>query len=114
MNVVLGGSLYQDIPSQIPGSIRHGGSDHTIGVEPGSVLHKMFNRDSITVNSYHHQCVKDLGKGITVTARSSDGIIEAWEAPGVIAVQFHPEKSLDSGAELWLDLFRHFVSEAAR
>lgn len=114
MNVVLGGSLYQDIPSQIPGSIRHSGSDHTIGVEPGSVLHKLFNSDSLTVNSFHHQCVKDLGKGITVTARSSDGIVEAWEAPGIIAVQFHPEKSLDAGAELWLRLFRHFVSQTTR
>lgn len=114
MNVVLGGSLYQDIPSQLPGSVRHGGSSHKIAAEPGSVLHGLYGGDSLTVNSYHHQCVKETGRGVTVTARSADGIVEAWEAPGIIAVQFHPEKSLDSGDAKWLPLFRLFVERTGR
>lgn len=108
-NVYLGGSLYQDIPSQLPENIGHGGgTSHLIGLEPGSMLARIYGTDSLEVNSYHHQCVKDLGAGITVTGRAADGIIEAWEAPGITAVQFHPEKMLADGAD-WLPFFRAWV-----
>jgi len=109
MNVLLGGSLYQDIPTQIPGNVGHGATRHNIGLEQGSVLSRLYGTDSLNVNSYHHQCVKALGKGITVTARSADGIVEAWEAPGIWAVQFHPEKELAAGNDAWLPFFREWV-----
>lgn len=108
-NVFLGGTLYQDIPTQLPGSLEHSGDRlHTIGLEPGSFLARAYGADSLEVNSFHHQCVKDLGKGITVTARSEDGIVEAWEAPGITAVQFHPEKMLPDNP-FWLAFFQAYI-----
>ncbi len=110
MNVVLGGSLYQDIPSQVGETVKHSsGAMHKIGVEKGSVLYEIFQEDSITVNSYHHQAVKIPAPGIIVTARTADGIVEAYEAPGIIAFQFHPEKLLASGEDQWLQLFEYFI-----
>jgi len=104
-NVFLGGTLYQDIPAQLPENVGHGGTRHTIDIEDDSFLSRLFGTAPLEVNSTHHQCVKDLGKGVTVTARAADGIVEAWEAPGIIAVQFHPEKMVAEGAE-WLHFFR--------
>lgn len=111
MNVVLGGSLYQDIPTQVSGDVGHGGTTHQIGIEDGSVLAALFGTDSLEVNSTHHQAVKRIAPGLTVTARSGDGIIEAWEADNIIAVQFHPEKLLIlDGDDRWLPFFRTFIS----
>ena len=111
MNVMLGGSLYQDLPSQVPGNAGHGGGAmHKIGVEEGSVLATLFGTDSLEVNSYHHQAVKEVAPGVRVTARSADGIVEAYEADQVLAVQFHPEKLLQRGEEKWLALFEYFVA----
>ena len=114
MNVILGGSLYQDIPTQLPDNTGHSDIRHKISVGQGSVLESIYGPDSLQVLSLHHQCVKDLGEGITVTSRSADGIVEAWEAPGVWAVQFHPEKMLAEGDDSWLDLFSAYVRLAAK
>lgn len=109
MNVVLGGTLYQDIPSQVPESLKHGGgTTHKIGVEKGSILYGLFNRDSLEINSFHHQSIKDPAPGIRITAYAPDGIIEAYEAPQVTAYQFHPEKMLPEDAS-WLVLFQQWV-----
>ena len=114
LNVIIGGSLYQDIPSQVEGSVRHGGgAEHLIRIEDGSLLGRLFGMDTLTVNSYHHQAVKEPAPGVKVTARSEDGIVEAYEAPGLWAVQFHPEKSLKAGDGKWIRLFEAFV-EACR
>lgn len=114
LNVMLGGSLYQDIPSQIPQTIGHGrGAIHKIGLVEGSVLDKLYGPDSLAVNSYHHQAVKEAAPGIKVTARSADGVIEAYEAPHVLAVQFHPEKLLQEGDQKWLALFEYYVNTVA-
>ena len=110
LNVMLGGSLYQDIPTQIPGTVGHGGGAmHKIGLEEGSVLATLFGPDSLEVNSYHHQAVKVAAPGVRITARSADEVVEAYEAPSVLAVQFHPEKMLQQGDEKWALLFAHFV-----
>jgi putative glutamine amidotransferase len=115
MNVMLGGSLYQDIPSQVPGAIAHGGgSHHKIGLEEGSVLDRLFGPDSLEVNSSHHQAVKAPAPGIRVTARSADGLVEAYEAGPVTAVQFHPEKLLQAGEKEWLSLFAFFVDSVGK
>ena len=107
-NVFLGGSLYQDIPTQLPENMGHGGTEHYVGLEPDSFLSRIYGTDSLKVNSFHHQCVKDLGRGVNVTARSADGIVEAWEAPGITAVQFHPEKMLPDDS-LWLPFFQAYI-----
>ena len=110
MNVVLGGSLYQDIPTQVDTLVKHaGGAWHRIGVEKGSVLYDLFGQDSLTVNSFHHQAVKDPAPGINITARSADGLPEAFETGRVWAVQFHPEKMLQQGDSSWISLFGAFV-----
>ena len=62
------------------------------------------------MNSTHHQAVKDVAPGLTVTAYSSDGIVEAYEGDNLIAVQFHPEKLVAAGDDRWLELFELFIS----
>ena len=110
MNVVLGGTLYQDLPTQVAGVIEHRGDvRHKIGVEQGSILFGLFGKDSLEVNSSHHQAVKDPAPGINITARSADGLPEAFETGRVWAVQFHPEKMLQQGDSSWISLFGAFV-----
>ena len=110
LNVVLGGSLYQDIPTQVDTLIQHGGgARHRIGVEKGSVLYQLFGQDSLTVNSFHHQAVKKVAPGIRVTAHAPNGIVEAYEyGDRIIAFQFHPE-GLARTEDAWLAPFRYFV-----
>ena len=107
MNVILGGSLYQDLPSQK--GITHSDVEHSISVAQGSFLARIYGTDSLNVNSMHHQAVKDEAPGITVCSRSADGIVEAWETSTIWAVQFHPEKMLAAGDERWLPLFEAYV-----
>ena len=110
MNVMMGGSLYQDLPSQLGTDVTHGGGAvHMAGLSEGSLLRKLFATDSIRVNSYHHQAVKDLASGLTVTARAADGVVEAYETPRIWAFQFHPEKMLQEGRTEWLPLFEAYV-----
>ena len=115
LNVVLGGSLYQDIPTQCPDALRHSdGAMHDIGLAEGSVLARIYGPDSLNVNSMHHQAVKDPAPGITITGRAADGTVEAWETPNIWAVQFHPEKMLRAGDERWIPLFEAFVDRCRR
>ena len=110
MNVVLGGSLYQDLPTQFGTAVAHGGGvEHRIGLEADSVLAGLYGTDSLTVNSFHHQAVKDVAPGVKITARSADGLPEAFETGRVWAVQFHPEKMLQQGDSSWISLFGAFV-----
>ena len=112
LNVVLGGSLYQDIPTQVDTIVAHGGTTHRIGVEKGSVLFDLFGEDSLTVNSFHHQAVKDVAPGVRVTAYAPNGIVEAYEyGDRLIAFQFHPE-SMARADSAWLAPFRYFVKMA--
>lgn len=114
MNVVLGGSLYQDIPTQLPEARQHrGGITHKIGAEPGSFLARVFGPDSLTVNSWHHQAVKSVAPGLRVVARADDGVVEAMENEQVWAVQFHPESLLLSD-DSWLPLFQAFTGRCRR
>ena len=101
LNIVLGGTLYQDLPSQT-GKTSHSqnGSGnkpcHGMTIDRNSILHKIIGRDSVIVNTSHHQAVKQLGEGLRVTAVSDDGVVEAFESTDrkmkVLAVQFHPER----------------------
>jgi len=100
LNVALGGTLYQDIASQVPESICHtpktdkAVNTHSIRIEARSRLHKLFGKREIWVNGKHHQAVKKPAPGLIVSARAKDGVIEAVEDPErpfVLGVQWHPE-----------------------
>ena len=98
LNVALGGTLYQDLGSERPGPVAHTGDDsrHTVRVEPGSLLERTLGARAATVNSRHHQAIRDLAPGLRAVAWAEDGVIEAVEAadaaaPWTLAVQWHPE-----------------------
>jgi len=107
LNVALGGSLYQDIQHQVPTAQKHNWYPgyprnhlpHTVDVSPQTRLAHILRTTSLPVNSLHHQALKKVASGLTVVARSPDGIIEAVEAedhPFAIAVQWHPEELADT------------------
>jgi len=119
LNVALGGSLIQDIPAECEGARDHddGSSrqtrSHPIAVEPTSRTAAALGTTSCSVNSLHHQAVKDVAPGLHVTARSPDGIIEAVEPDDVdwwaLAVQWHPEDMSDSPEPWDRGLFKAFA-----
>lgn len=116
LNVALGGTLWQDIPSQIGGShskpYSPGEGIHAIGIEKDTRISELLaNADSVRVNTHHHQAVKDIAPGARITARAADGVVEAWEAPGIFAVQFHPEEMIWWGDDTFLPVFNAFVEE---
>lgn len=120
LNVAAGGSLWQDIPSQVKDALQHGqkaprwAATHRIDIEADSVLAEVLGT-SRRVNSYHHQAVKEPGRGIRVTARAADGIVEAIESTEhrfALGVQWHPELMIDSDPEQ-RGLFQRFVQAAA-
>lgn len=96
LNVAFGGTLYQDLGSERPGLITHDDSgDHMIRVEPGSLLEQTLGTRSATVNSRHHQAIRDVAPGLKAVAWAEDGVIEAVEPTEreswIVAVQWHPE-----------------------
>ncbi|MEX2157288.1 MAG: gamma-glutamyl-gamma-aminobutyrate hydrolase family protein [Gemmatimonadales bacterium] len=97
LNVALGGTLYQDLDSERPGPVSHAGeTDHDVRVEPGSLLERTLGVRSATVNSRHHQAIRDLAPGLRAVAWAADGVIEGAEPvdaslPWTVAVQWHPE-----------------------
>jgi putative glutamine amidotransferase len=106
LNVAMGGTLYQDLPSEKPSSIRHRQTEyglarsetaHLVHIEPGSRLHSIVGAEDMETNSLHHQALRDVAEGLVVTACAPDGVIEAAEAPAyryVLGVQFHPEETI--------------------
>jgi putative glutamine amidotransferase len=122
INVALGGSLYQDINAQVPGSLGHSPEGisvdelyHSIKIEKNSRLHDIFNEDRMFVNSFHHQAIKRLGDGLVISAMSEDGIIEGMESTKegfLIGIQSHPE-CLTKRYSAFLSPFRALVSAAA-
>ncbi|MBP9019362.1 MAG: gamma-glutamyl-gamma-aminobutyrate hydrolase family protein [Bacteroidales bacterium] len=124
LNVAFGGTLYQDLPSQFKGySVSHRQKapgkygTHSIYIEKNSLLHNMILLDSIAVNSFHHQAVKDVAPGFRVTAVSKDGVVEAIEKIGstrVYGVQFHPEIFTANGIDTFIGIFKNLVQEASK
>ena len=122
MTAALGGSLYQDIDTQMEGKhIKHSQdldrayASHTVTLEPDSLLADLFNTDTLAVNSFHHQAVKQPSPGFRVTARASDGVIEAVESTeykSMIGVQWHPECFIVNHDECMMPLFEWLVHEA--
>jgi len=92
-NVVRGGSLIQDIPSQVGTTVKHRGY-HNVKIDQKSSLAKILGSDQAYVYSNHHQAVKDLGRNLRIIARSEDGVAEAMERTDGkfgLFVQWHPE-----------------------
>ena len=121
MNAFLGGTLYQDLPTQHPSDTEHHQKPpydvpvHKVNIAKESSLYRLLNTTSITVNSYHHQAVKQKAECLQTMAVSEDGIVEAVELPGkryVRAVQWHPEFSYvrDESSK---KIFEEFVRSAA-
>ena len=106
LNVALGGTLIQDIPSCVPGALPHDSDDardartHEVIIEPDSLIAAAVGGTRILVNSLHHQSILDPAPGLRVTARAPDGIIEGVESTNpdwwAMAVQWHPEEMNDS------------------
>ncbi len=104
MNVARGGTLIQDSPSEVPDALVHRGgrARHEVSVVEKTRLAEILGT-KVEVNSWHHQAVEKLGEGLIVTARSSDGVIEAIELADTsragerfaVGVQWHPEGILD-------------------
>ena len=100
LNVVLGGSLYQDIAAQVPNAGEHQQSEkkteggHRVTIPDGTRLRAIVGRSNLEVNTTHHQAVKQLGKGLIADAIADDGVIEGIESTHhrfAIGVQWHPE-----------------------
>lgn len=117
INVALGGSLYQDIASQIPAAGAHERGalphpiDHPVRIEAGTKLFGILGHKKLTVNTTHHQAVKRLGRGLIVNALAADGVIEGIESTEhrfVLGVQWHPEV-LAPRRRLHRRLFSSFV-----
>jgi putative glutamine amidotransferase len=102
INVAMGGSLYQDIPSERPGAVEHrpeGARDsrtHRVRLQPGSRAALALGVATLSVNSSHHQAIRDLAPGLVATGWTDDQLIEAAETPAgtpwLLAVQWHPEE----------------------
>ncbi|MFH1996689.1 MAG: gamma-glutamyl-gamma-aminobutyrate hydrolase family protein [Candidatus Omnitrophota bacterium] len=116
INVIHGGSLYQDIASEVKRARSHRSKKfpmHPVKVMPGTVCGKIFGKKSLRVHSEHHQAIKRKGRSLDIGAVSNDGIIEAIEkGRGVFAVQWHPERQAKDLIQR--KLFRYFVGLAAR
>lgn len=102
LNVHFGGTLYQDIATERPGDLVHEQTEpwnkrsHRAAVDCDSMLCRIVGDEQLFINSFHHQAVKALGRGLRVVARAEDGLIEAIEHddyPWLLGVQWHPERN---------------------
>ncbi|HSE33971.1 MAG TPA: gamma-glutamyl-gamma-aminobutyrate hydrolase family protein [Pyrinomonadaceae bacterium] len=119
LNVYRGGTLIQDIESQVTDPIKHEQGaprdrrSHSVKLLPGSVLEKLAGAEQQSVNSHHHQAIEVIGRDLIATAWSPDGLVEAFEDPRpepfVMAVQWHPELGWKND-EFSQAIFRHFVT----
>jgi putative glutamine amidotransferase len=104
--VVLGGTLIQHIPDDMPDALPHEQPNprhlpgHEVAITPGTLLHRIVQADAMQVNSSHHQAVKQTGPSTIVNAVAPDGVVEGIEDPRrafCLGVQWHPEFHIDQG-----------------
>jgi putative glutamine amidotransferase len=121
VNVALGGTLYQDLFTEVNTPLRRHaeanaqpGEDHSINLAAGSRLHRLFG-PKISVNSRHHQAIKKLGNDLNATAWADDGIIEGGEHGHlpIDLVQWHPELMVEASSATMLPLFSHLVANCS-
>jgi putative glutamine amidotransferase len=123
INVAMGGTLYQDLPSERPGPVDHNpprartDRSHPVRILAGSRVAAALGRDRVSVNSFHHQAVRDLAPGLLASGWTEDGLIEAVETadgePWLLAVQWHPEEMHAEARAPEHGLFRALVERAA-
>jgi len=123
LNVALGGTLIQDIGSQVAGAGEHNARDdraarvHEVELEPGSRIAEAMGAVRLRVNSLHHQSVERIAPGLRITGRAPDGVIEGIESEcpewWAIGVQWHPEEMNDSPEPWDRGLFRAFATALA-
>lgn len=122
MNVACGGSLYQDIPTQVSDALQHRQippatrMSHSVSVTAGSLLQRIVRRARMQVNSSHHQSVKTVGPVLIASATAPDGIVEAIEHPThrfFLGLQWHPEFLFERHL-LHRRLFQAFLRAASR
>lgn len=120
LNVVLGGTLYQDIRTDLAQAKEHQQNhdrtqpQHPVDVKDGTQLGDSLGKGALMVNSTHHQAVKKVGSGLVVSAIAPDGVVEAIELPGpgfALGVQWHPE-SLVSSVPIHLGILKLLVQRA--
>ncbi|MFA9555777.1 gamma-glutamyl-gamma-aminobutyrate hydrolase family protein [Evansella sp. AB-rgal1] len=119
LNIAAGGDMYQDIYAQtFHQLLQHSQraprthTSHFVEVAEDSLFHQIVQSSKFKVNSYHHQAVRDLADGFKVSAKSSDGIIEAFESEHhkfVFGIQWHPENLLQTDDINSVKLFKAFI-----
>lgn len=116
INVLMGGTLYQDLPTETNSRINHHMQapydrvSHQVSLTPDTALHQLLQVEDMGVNSYHHQAIKVLGAELEVMAVAEDGIVEAVLLPSrkfVWAVQWHPEYDLTNSSSQ--KIFKAFI-----
>jgi putative glutamine amidotransferase len=122
INVGLGGTLFQDLPTERPGAVDHrpdtprDARSHRVRLQPGTRAAAALGTTSVTVNSSHHQAIKDLAPGLLATGWTDDELIEAAETPAdgpwLLAVQWHPEEMHADTRAPERGLFEALVREA--
>jgi len=120
INLVSGGTLIQDLPTERPSEVQHrelkrAGEVHPVNVARDSHLAEIVGTEPLGVNSTHHQAVGDVAAGFRATAHAPDGVIEAIERvadPPVVAVQWHPERMLTTPRHP--KLFEWLVAQAGK
>jgi putative glutamine amidotransferase len=123
LNVALGGTLIQDIPSQVQNPFQHSQivsrnrDTHWVNVVPDSKLYQILGEERVRVNSLHHQAIAKVADDLRVVAQAADGIIEAVEyiqpSRFTIGVQWHPE-SMTSTNNQMNQLFEEFIKNCSR
>ena len=121
LNVATGGTLFQDIASQVEAAVVHDPDTerwercHDVDLLPGTRLRDILGQERVAVNSFHHQAVKKMGRGLVLSARGcDDGVIEGMEMPDrkfMIGVQWHPESFWDK-PQGFQPLFQALVNAA--
>ncbi|CAG9607548.1 gamma-glutamyl-gamma-aminobutyrate hydrolase family protein [Pseudoneobacillus rhizosphaerae] len=122
LNVALGGTLIQDIPSQMKEPIQHSQTversrdTHWVNISTDSKLYQILDADRVRVNSLHHQALDKVSEDLRVVAMSSDGIVEAVEyihsSTFTVGVQWHPESMASSNSSM-NNLFIEFIKSSS-
>ena len=121
INVGMGGTLYQDLPSQKPSDINHRQQEagtvatHSVSVVEGSLMHQILGEKEIQVNTFHHQAIKKLAPGLKIVGWANDSVpemIEAYPNRQILGTQFHPEIFTANGDKLLGKLFQFLIGKA--
>ena len=121
INVGMGGTLYQDLPSEKPSDINHRQSEagtvatHSVSVVEGSLMHQILGQKEVQVNTFHHQAIEKLAPGLKIVGWANDSVpemIEAYPYRQIIGTQFHPEIFTNAGNELMGKLFKFLIGKA--